>query len=143
MGFSIVSYFKSSLVCKKIFGKILKNSLIVCGILCIGLAVIGMIIPPFPMIPFLLLAAACFARSSDKFYQWLINNRYFGKLIRNYRENKTISQKTKVISISMVWASILYSTIFVFQFWLIKILLIVIAVAITWYIVSVKTLKSN
>jgi uncharacterized membrane protein YbaN (DUF454 family) len=62
--------------------------LVIAGTLFVGLGIIGIFIPVLPTTPFLLLAAACYARSSRKFHEWLLNNRWFGDYIRNYLQGK-------------------------------------------------------
>ncbi|MCJ7768908.1 MAG: YbaN family protein [Dehalococcoidales bacterium] len=64
-------------------GNWIKPILIVAGTLFVGLGVIGIFLPVLPATPFLLLAAACYARSSKRFYCWLLNNRWFGVHIKN------------------------------------------------------------
>ena len=64
--------------------------LIAGGNLCVALAVLGLFLPVLPTTPFLLLAAVCYARSSERFYHWLVTNRWFGAYIRNYREGRGI-----------------------------------------------------
>ncbi len=122
--------------------KVIKRDLyIVAGTLCVILATIGIFLPILPTTPFLLLAAYFYARSSQRFYNWLMTNRWFGEYIRNYREGKGISMRNKVISGLFLWGTILYATFFVAsQLWL-KILLIGIAVAVTAHLARVKTYR--
>jgi uncharacterized membrane protein YbaN (DUF454 family) len=61
----------------------------------VGLGVVGIVVPGLPTTPFLLLAAACYARSSNRFYQWLVSNRIFGPSIRQWRETHSIPRKSK------------------------------------------------
>ena len=72
---------------------------LILGVLCVGLAGLGVALPGLPTTPFLLLAAACFARSSPKLYGWLVNNRFFAPLIQNWQESRSIPQKTKRIAL--------------------------------------------
>jgi uncharacterized membrane protein YbaN (DUF454 family) len=67
-----------------------RRLLIVAGTLFTGLGIIGIFVPILPTTPFLLLAAACFMRSSERFYHWLINNRILGAYVRDYMEGKGI-----------------------------------------------------
>jgi uncharacterized membrane protein YbaN (DUF454 family) len=119
----------------------LKYLLIVIGTISVALAFLGIILPVLPTTPFLLLAAACYIRSSQRFYCWLINNRFFGKYIKNYREKKGIPQKVKIYIISLLWITILASTIFAVDLLAIRILLILIAVGVTVHILRIRTLK--
>ncbi|NOS36394.1 MAG: DUF454 family protein [Deltaproteobacteria bacterium] len=69
--------------------------LIVIGTICMVTGVIGIVLPLLPTTPFLLLAAACYARSSDRFYNGLLANRYFGPPICEWRDSHTVSRKNK------------------------------------------------
>ena len=118
---------------------IMKVLLIAGGILCVALGVIGIFVPILPTTPFLLIAAVCFARSSERFYRWLITNRWFGEYIKNYREGKGISLKRKVFAISLLWVTIGYSALVVAnQLW-IKLLLWAIAVGVTIHLLKIRT----
>jgi hypothetical protein len=94
-----------------------------------------------PTTPFLLLAVACFAKSSEKLYNLIINSKLFGKYIKNYREKRGIPLRGKIIAISSMWISISYVNIFTaISLWL-KILFCITALAVTIHILSFKTLK--
>jgi len=80
----------------------LKALLIVLGFLCVGLAALGVVVPGLPTTPFLLLAAACFARSSERFYGWLLANRVFGPMIRDWRETRSMSRRSKAIALASI-----------------------------------------
>ena len=76
--------------------------LLAAGFLFVGLAGLGAALPVLPTVPFLLVAAACFARSSDRFYHWLLANRLFGPTIRDWRETRSMPLRAKVLAIAMV-----------------------------------------
>ncbi len=109
--------------------------------MCVGLGILGIFLPLLPTTPFLLLAAACYIRSSEKFYRWLITNRWFGRYIRNYREGTGVPLSTKVIAISLLWITIGYSAFFVVDILVVRILLILIAVGVTTHLVLMKTYR--
>lgn len=113
------------------------------GWLSLILGIIGIFLPLLPTTPFLLLSASLFAKSSKKFYNWLINHKYLGSYIRQFKEDKSISLRTKIISISMVWISIGYSVIYVVPLLPVKILLFIIAFAVSIHIASFKTRKKS
>ena len=110
------------------------------GTLFLGIAAVGIFIPVLPTTPFVLLAATLYARSSRKFYFWLINNRVFGKHIRNYRDKKGISLPAKIIILLFLWITIGCSIIFAVEIIWVKVLLFIIAVAVTTHIIILKTL---
>ena len=87
--------------------------LITLGTVFLGLGIIGVVLPGLPTTPFLLLSAAFYVRSSKRLYSWLLNHKVFGKIIRNFRETRSISLRAKIISIAAMWSMILLS-IFVF-----------------------------
>jgi hypothetical protein len=120
---------------------VLKILLIVSGTFFLLLGLIGIFIPILPTTPFLLLAAACYARGSKKFYNWLINNKFLGKYIKNYREGRGISLKIKIITISILWITILFSTFLIVTNLLLQIILLIIAIFVTIHLLTIKTMK--
>ncbi|MBO8157004.1 MAG: YbaN family protein [Bacillaceae bacterium] len=120
----------------------MKVTLILTGSISLGLGIIGIVLPLIPTTPLLLLAAACFVRSSDKLYDWLLNHRWFGTYIRNFREQRGIPLKAKVLGVTMLWVSIIYSAFFVVPLVAVRILLLLVAAYFTWYMLSLKTLRS-
>jgi uncharacterized membrane protein YbaN (DUF454 family) len=115
--------------------------LIILGSLSVGLGAVGIILPILPTTPFLLLAAACFIRSSEKLYQRLISNRWFGKYLKNYREGKGVPIATKVVGISALWITIGLSAIYGTNFLAIRIALLLVAVGVTVHIVLLPTYR--
>ena len=83
-----------------------RYTLLAIGWLSVLLGVIGIFVPVLPTTPFLLLAAACFARSSRRFYLWLVNHKHLGPWIRDYLEGNGIPLKGKVYAIGLMWLSI-------------------------------------
>jgi len=118
-----------------------RRLLIGAGTLSLGLGIIGVFIPILPTTPFLLLAAACYMRSSERFYQWLINNRVFGSYIRNYIEGRGIPVRIKILTILLLWLTIGLSITFGVQNIVIKIVLICIAIGVTAHIALIKKRK--
>ena len=76
--------------------------LIVSGFVCVGLGAIGVVLPLLPTTPFLLVAAACFARSSPRFYRWLLTRPGVGPAIRQWRDTHTIPGRAKASAIIMI-----------------------------------------
>jgi uncharacterized membrane protein YbaN (DUF454 family) len=120
---------------------LLRILMIVAGTLFVGLGVLGIFLPLLPTTPFLLLAAACYARGSKRFYTWLLNNRWFGNYIRDYREKKQVPLTVKVSSVSLLWIAIMVSALLVVHILLVKIILILIAIGVTVHILSIRTLR--
>ena len=123
---------------KKYSNKFIRAILIIIGTISVLLGLIGIILPLLPTTPFLLLGAASYAKSSDKFYNWLIGNRLFGSYIKNYREGRGIPLRVKITAISFLWITILITVIFFIPVFAVRILLIVIATGVTIHIVKIK-----
>jgi uncharacterized membrane protein YbaN (DUF454 family) len=89
-----------------------RAALFAAGILCVALGIVGMFLPVLPTTPFILLAAACFARSSERFYRWLMEHRAFGPLVREWRAYRSIPYRTKLMAIVLMAASLTVSIVF-------------------------------
>lgn len=111
------------------------------GLLSLGLGILGIFLPVLPTTPLLLLAAALFLRSNKALYDWLLNHPKLGPYIRNFMVNKSIPLKIKIISVSMVWITLLNCAIFVAEHWAFRTFFFLLATAITWHILSYKTQK--
>ena len=111
------------------------------GSVCVGLGILGIFLPVLPTTPFLLLAAACYMKGSRRFYNWLINHRLLGRYIRYYREGRGIPIRSKIISVVFIWITIGFSVGFVVPILALKILLAAIALSVSIFILSRKTLK--
>jgi len=72
------------------------------GFLCVGLASLGIVLPLLPTTPLLLVAAACFARTDPRFHRWLLTNRVFGPIIRDWQQHRCIPLRAKVATVIMV-----------------------------------------
>ncbi|MCD8080176.1 MAG: YbaN family protein [Bacteroides sp.] len=114
---------------------------IILGTLSLALGVLGIFLPLLPTTPFLLLTAALYFRGSPRLYDWLMNHKYFGPYIRNFREHKAIPLRAKILSVSLLWLTICYSIFFVISLWWVKILLAGIAIGVTCHILSFRTLR--
>ncbi|UCG55518.1 MAG: YbaN family protein [Dehalococcoidia bacterium] len=121
----------------------MKLLLISAGTVFVGLGIIGIFLPVLPTTPFLLLAATCYAKSSQKFYCWLMNNRWFGVYIRSYRQKKGMPLRIKVFTVALLWLTILLSVIFAVQSLVVRVILILIAIGVSTHIFSIKTLREK
>lgn len=124
---------------KKVKHVLLRRILIACGLISVALGVIGLFLPVMPTTPFLLLAAFCFARSSEKLYDWLLENRVFGRYIKGYLEKRSIPAAVKIYALTVLWLAIGASIVFFVTFLPARVIIIVIAAAVTAHILSVKT----
>lgn len=122
--------------------KFKKTLFIFTGSLSLVLGIIGAFVPLMPTTVFLLITAYFYVRSSPKLYNWLIRHRIFGKYIENYRKYKEMPKRAKILAISMLWITIIVSSFILSNLW-ISILLITVAVSVTAYILSIKTLDER
>ncbi len=120
----------------------LRMVLLVVGWLSVVLGVIGIFVPVLPTTPFLLLAAACFVRSSRRFYLWLVEHPKLGPWIRDYLEGQGIPLKGKVYALVLMWASISLSCFLVPLPWA-RGFMLTSAVLVSIYILRQKTLRSQ
>jgi len=127
----------------KVSSKTMKRILVVIGFIALAIGVIGIFIPLVPTTPFLLLSAGCFFRGSDRIYRWLMNHQYLGEYIRNFREHQSIPLSTKIISVSLLWVTILFSIIFIVKLLFLRIFLVLIAITVTIHILHYKTYKKE
>lgn len=94
------------------------------GSLALVLAVLGIIVPGLPCTPFALLSAALFAKSSDRLYNWLLNNKILGSRIKNYQRRKGISKKGKIKVILLMWTMVLISSFLIIKAPTLKIIIL-------------------
>ncbi len=136
-----MKYSDGSYEINKISSRMFRLVLIIAGTFFVGLGVLGIILPLLPTTPFFLLATACYAKSSKRFYTWLLNNKWFGNYIKNYHEKKEIPLKVKILSILLLWITIIFSVIFIAHILFFRIILITIAIGVTIHILAIRTLK--
>lgn len=106
------------------------------------LGFLGLFLPILPTTPFWLLTAYLYLNSSSKLYNRAMKIPLFSKIVRDFQEHKAISVRTKIISISTIWITVVLSAYFVDTLWL-TILLFVISTGISLYILSYKTLQQD
>lgn len=124
---------------KHVKSDLLRWILICCGWVSIVAGVVGLFLPLVPTVPFLLLAAASFARSSERFHSWLVEHNHLGPLIRDYLNGGGIPLRVKTMALGMVWVSFPASAfLFAEVVWL-KVILLTIAAGITLYLLALPT----
>ena len=111
------------------------------GTLSLVLGVAGIFLPLLPTTPFLLLSATLYFRSSRRLYNWLLTHPHLGKYIRNFRENKAIPLHVKIVSVSLVWVTLLYCAfVIATELWQ-SLRFLLLATAVSIHILRYKTLK--
>ncbi|KAF1084216.1 Inner membrane protein YbaN [Sporotomaculum syntrophicum] len=114
--------------------------LIFSGSVALAIGIIGIFLPIMPTTPFLLLAAFCYMRSSERLFVWLINHRIFGAYIYNYMNHKAITRGAKIGSLGFLWLTLIIS-MFITSNLHISLLLLVIGVAVSIHVMTLKTLE--
>ena len=108
------------------------------GLLFTGLGVVGAFLPVMPTTVFLRVAAFFFARSSARFYNWLLNIPTFGPLIRDWRAGLGLPLRAKVLAVSLIAVTVGSSILIVPSLW-VKLLLAVVALGVGAYLVTRPT----
>ena len=111
------------------------------GILLVAIGVIGIFLPILPTTIFLILASACFIKSSPRANEWLRNHKILGMYIKNYQDKSGLTVKSKIFNITFLWIMISASAIFFTELWYIKVLLLAIAIGVTIHLLMIKTKK--
>lgn len=115
-----------------------RKCILAVGFLATGLAILGIFLPLVPTVPLLLLAAACFARSSERFHHWLLNHQKLGPMINGYLNGQGIPLRAKITAIVLIWFSISISVFVINPFWL-EVFLVIIGLSVTLYLLSLST----
>ena len=114
---------------------------LIMGFLLVGIGILGIFLPVLPTTIFLILASACFMKSSPKANEWLKNNRWLGPYLKNYTDKTGLTIKSKIVLLSILWISITFSALILTDIPAIRILLLLIAIGVTIHLVMVKTAK--
>ena len=118
---------------------ILRILYLILGTISLILGIIGIFLPLLPTTPFLLLTAFLYFRGSPKLYERLMAQPVIGKYIRDFRENKKIPIRVKIISITLLWITIPYCMFCVVGNFAVRIFLGIVMVGVTIHILSFKS----
>ncbi len=117
----------------------LKKKIYICvGLLSIVLGIVGAFLPVMPTVPFLLVALFCFERSSKKYHDMILNNRYFGKVLKDYYDGRGLTIFVKIKAILFLTCGIVFS-IYKVQNLHLRIMLFVIWLGVSLHIILLKT----
>jgi uncharacterized membrane protein YbaN (DUF454 family) len=119
----------------------MKIIFVILGTISLVLGIVGIFVPLLPTTPFLLLSAAAYCKGSTRLYNRLLNQKYLGPYIRNFKENKAIPLRAKIYAVTLLWSTIGYCILFLSLPVCIRIILGFIATGVTGHILSFKTLK--
>ena len=117
--------------------RLMRGTLIVCGTICVGLGILGIFLPLMPTTVFLLMAAACYARSSERFHRRLVEHPVLGPYIRHSR-GLTPRQKTYILT--ALWVSLLLTMVFTAKAAWMRGLLALVGVGVTLHVAKIRTL---
>jgi uncharacterized membrane protein YbaN (DUF454 family) len=123
--------------------KFMRYLLILAGMLCIALGVLGVFLPLLPTTPFMLLAAACFARSSPRFHNALLSSRMFGPIIKQWQERRSIPKKAKNQAIFLIVVVFTISIVFFIQDSIARGLMVVTAALLIGFLLRIPTCQPN
>ena len=119
-----------------------KKLYIAFGFLAVALAIVGVFIPGLPTVPFLLVALFCFVRSSKKYHDMIINNKYFGPVLQDYYSGKGLTSSIKIKAILFLSCGMIFS-IYKIQNLHARIALAVVWLAVAIHIILLKTKKTK
>lgn len=120
-----------------------RYALMGCGWLALGFAVAGLVLPVLPTAPFVLLAAACFLRSSEHLHSWIVEHPAFGVHVRDYLAGKGLRRRSKLMAYGSLWASVLLSVTLFVPWPVADAAIVVIAMVVTVYIARLPTCGPN
>jgi hypothetical protein len=120
--------------------KIVRFLLIASGTICVALGIFGVFVPVLPTTPFLLLAAFFYARSSERFHQWLLGNHWFGQYIKDYQQGRGIALRDKVITLIALWLALSLTVLTTEPAWWVKLLLLSVGIVVTMHLLRINTL---
>ncbi|MFO8050924.1 MAG: YbaN family protein [Thermoplasmatota archaeon] len=120
-----------------------KTAFVILGMTSLSLGVIGIFLPVLPTTPFLLISAYSFGKSSKRLHHWLLTNKVFGSYISNYASGKGIILRHKLMILLLLWAVILTSALLFVSNILVKVILILIALAVSVHIVWIRTCREE
>jgi len=122
-----------------VLSKVVLNIL---GTIFLLVGVLGAVLPLLPATPFLLLASACYVRGSTTLHNWLMSHRYLGPYITNIRDKRGMPIRAKIITIIVLWISLLFS-IYRVDSLLLDSTLLIVGIGVTTLILKLKTLAPN
>ena len=121
----------------------MKYILMAIGIIATVLGTIGVMLPVLPTTPFLLLAAFCFAKSSDRFHQWLVNTKMYKTHMESFVESRSMTLKSKICILSFASSMLLLAAYFMKSVHLRIFILCLIVFKYYYFIFKIKTIHKE
>ena len=128
---------------RKVLDRFKRLLLVTIGLICLGLGIVGYVLPGLPGTIFLIIAATLFVRSSDRLYKFVVDNRLFGRQVEEYLRTGAMPLKAKIISLVSIWAFTLISVFLAPYTWLFKIPILILAIVGTVYILTRPISKNS
>ncbi|MDP2607549.1 MULTISPECIES: YbaN family protein [unclassified Oceanobacter] len=125
---------------RQVANPVLRWCLLAVGWVAVALGTVGIFLPVLPTTPFLLLAAACFVRSSPGFYHWLVGHPKLGSYVLYYLDGKGMPKKAKIYTLLLMWASLLLTALVLVPSVWVQITLSLTGLGVSWYILRLPTL---
>lgn len=122
---------------RKVRSPVVRGLLFALGLICLGLIPLSYL-PGIPTFDLILLAAFCFSLSSEKMYGWMLNHRYFGKVIRGYRDYG-LTMRMKWVAAVAISASLSISGLFLTDLWWVRVILAAVWAYALWFVFSRPT----
>ena len=118
---------------------LLRLLLVAAGSLALSIGIVGLFLPLLPTTPLLLVAAACYLRSSSRLYNWLLRHKLFGKTIRAYLEHRAVRRRTRNAALAILWTSLAVSAWLVDVFW-VCLALLAVGIGVSAHLLSLRVL---
>lgn len=117
----------------------LQAVLLVLGIACVAVGLLGIAVPVLPTTPFLLLAAFLFARSSPRWHRWLLTNPVCGEYVRCYVERRAMRRGHKIVTLALLWVGIGSTIAFATSTLWLRLVLAAVAIAVTVHVLLIRS----
>lgn len=119
-------------------GPLTRGLWVTIGTIFMAVGAIGVFVPLLPTAPFLLLAAACYMRGSERLHRWLLGHRVLGVYVRAYELGEGVSRRNKVLSLLMLWGAMALTLGFFIQDWLVRGVVIAIGLVVSAHILTLR-----
>ena len=122
---------------------VLRVMVFILGIICLGVGIAGIVLPLIPGFPLLLVAGYLFSKSSVRYYNWLMNHKRFGPVIRNYNAGQGLPLRVKFTAVGTLWIAVTISTVFFMDSIYPQVAFVVIALGVTYHLISLPTSSTS
>lgn len=113
--------------------------LITVGTISLGIGILGIILPVIPTTPFILITVACYMRSSERLYAWLINHPRFSPHIQRFNRERSMTLRAKLSILVLAWVMLMAAAIFLVESRFMQVFLVALAVTKTVVFIRIKT----